>query len=327
MKVLMISNNNGPAVRLQVAGLQATGIHIKLLVLDRVSMGRAVYIKLRHSLQNELAEYVPDIVHVQFGGVQAAVTAAICPQRTVVTFHGTDLHGGSRTPNWICTLSQRVGVWCSHYAAKRVAFNILVSENLRSYLPARSAPAEVIPTGVDFERFMPKDRQACLATLGLNPNVHWILFCDQNRDPVKRRDIADAVISDLRKLDISATLLTLNGVNHDQVPIYLNAVSALLITSDKEGSPNIVKEALACNTPVISVNVGDVATRIHGLDACEVCPHSSQHLANAVARVVKRTCRPDIRNRVRSQFDNTLICQRIMNLYEHILCSHAYQHK
>jgi teichuronic acid biosynthesis glycosyltransferase TuaC len=316
MRILMLSNECGPAVRLQIDGLQRLGIDVVPVILDRAGLGRWAYCRTRRLLREQLDAVKPDIVHVQFGGVQAALAALIAPERCVVTYHGTDLHGGTRTTSVFAAVSQRVGVWCSAFAVSRTAYSIVVSESLLSYLSSSSERVCVITTGVDYEHFKSIDRIACATELGLDPKTKWVLFCDQNHDPVKRRDLAESACSRLRDLGCRASLLTLHNVNHDRVPLYLNVAEALLVTSDKEGSPNIVKEALACNTPVISVDVGDVAARIGGLDGCEICPRDPEALARALSHVLARSIRPNIREIVRPQIDNTIVCQQIRRVYE-----------
>ena len=318
MKILVVTNHNAPVVRLQIDGMKALGVEMQLLLSERAAIGRNVYLHLHRRLTAVVNDYDPDVVHVQFGGVQAAVASIVVPNRCVVTFHGTDLHGGTRTPNVLSAISQRVGVWCSRFAARRVASNILVSENLRSRLPRGATHVDIIPTGVDFEKFRPIDRSSCLTELGLDDSIRWVLFCDCNNDPVKRRELAEAAVSTLNTLGCRASLLLLHNITHDRVPLYLNAASVVIVTSDKEGSPNIVKEALACNTPVVSVDVGDVAARIGGLDGCLVSAREPVALANALNNVMSRSARPSFREFVRPAIDNTIISRRLLSVYERV---------
>ena len=51
----------------------------------------------------------------------------------------------------------------------------------------------------------------------------------------------------------------------------MSAADALVLTSMHEGSPNVVKEALACNLPVVAVDVGDVRHRIGAVAGCVLC--------------------------------------------------------
>jgi len=319
MRVLFVSNQYSPAVQLQVEGLRAMGVDVFLLVSNRAKQGRCTYMRLPFLLKGQILAIRPDIVHVQFGGVQAAIAAYLIQNGCLITFHGTDLHGGTRTTTLVSGLSQRIGVWCSRFAAKRAAWNILVSKNLCSYLPNGVSNVSVIPTGVNFDCFKPMDRKQCLAELKIDPKTKWVLFSDYNYDPIKRRDIANAVVDKTRSLGYPSCLLELHQVDHDLVPLYLNAASALLLTSDKEGSPNIVKEALACNIPVVSVDVGDVKSRLGNIVGCHVCAQDVDELASALCNVLEGPGRCEAREKVRDDINNIKICEKIIKIYERIL--------
>jgi glycosyltransferase involved in cell wall biosynthesis len=94
-------------------------------------------------------------------------------------------------------------------------------------------------------------------------------------------------------------LRSLDGVPHDAVPTWLNAADAVLLTSAHEGSPNVVKEALACNVPVVSVDVGDVRERLTGIEGCSVVSPEPEDLAGALERALEHG-RIDGRERVGS---------------------------
>ncbi|MEI6647017.1 MAG: glycosyltransferase [bacterium] len=318
MKVVMLSNQCGPAVRLQVEGLRSLGVNVIPVIVDRARLGRWAYLDMRRLLKQQVDAIRPDIVHVQFGGVQAAIAALAIPKRCIVSYHGTDLHGGSRSRSCFSRVSKRLGVWCSRFAIRHTAYSIVVSESLLKYIPADCGTVCTITTGVDYECFKPLDRGSCLKDLGLDSAVPKVLFCDSSHDPVKRRDLADVAIEKLRTAGIECELLELNNVCHEKVPLYLNASYCLLVTSDKEGSPNIVKEALACNIPVISVDVGDVADRIRNINGCYICERDSVSLAKALRQSLAGLGRCESRELVRSDIDNKIICKRLFTLYEAI---------
>src|SRR3989442_13756099 len=73
----------------------------------------------------------------------------------------------------------------------------------------------------------------------------------------------------------------------------MNACDVLVFPSAQEGSPNTVKEALACNLPVVSVPVGDVPLRLRGIEGCELCADERpETIAAALERVLRRGHRP-----------------------------------
>ena len=265
MKVLILTNVypsverpwEGAPVRLQVEGLRRLGAAVEVLHLERTNEGQKVYLSAYQKIRRAFKAGAFDILHVHFGGIQALLGAMAARRRCVITYHGTDLHGG-KAETVREKVSNGIGVWCSKLASRLCGGAVVVSGTLLPYLGGSHCNVTVIPTGVDYQTFFPIGQVQARRSLGLDQDSRWILFCDNNRDPIKRRDLAEQAIEELKRDFPDAELLVLNHVPFDLVPLYLNAAEALLVTSDKEGSPNIVKEAIACNVPIVSVDVGDV---------------------------------------------------------------------
>ena len=97
-----------------------------------------------------------------------------------------------------------------------------------------------------------------------------------------------------------------------------DAADEYLLTSFNEGSPNILKEALACNVPVVSVDVGDAAERLLGLEMCAVCDFDAYSLAKPICRILENPGRPELRDKIR-YLDNSLIADKINKLYQTLL--------
>ncbi|HMH48574.1 MAG TPA: glycosyltransferase [Solirubrobacteraceae bacterium] len=180
-----------------------------------------------------------DVVHAHFGltawpalGVRAHVHA--------LTVHGTDL----RNPR--TRLATRA-------VLPLIDLLATVSASLTAELPGRTARrrAEVLPCGVDLERFHPLARAQARGELGLDPRKPYLLFAADPARPEKRHDLARALAA---QLDVE--LLALGGVDPARVPLYVNAANAVLVPSDREGFGLAVLEALACDVPVLATPVG-----------------------------------------------------------------------
>ena len=122
--------------------------------------------------------------------------------------------------------------------------------------------SEVIPCGVDIKRFYPMDKQTCREALGMKQDKIYILFSKEFADYVKNYPLANAAVE---SLDMDAELLEFYGYNREQVPMLYSAVDCGILTSFTEGSPQFVKEAIACGCPVVSTDVGDAAEVIDGV--------------------------------------------------------------
>src|SRR5205823_3231175 len=144
----------------------------------------------------------------------------------------------------------------------------------------------IIPNGIDLERFKPLDQNTCRNRLGWRADRFNVLFpTNSGGDPRKRPELARAAAEAAERSGFNVEMHDLRGVPHGQVPIWLNASDAVLLTSLHEGSPNIIKEALACNVPVVSVDVGDVRERIQGIDGCYIAYADASDLASKLQLV------------------------------------------
>jgi teichuronic acid biosynthesis glycosyltransferase TuaC len=294
MRILAVTNlyvtprvpSLGTYVEQQIKGLKEIGLKVDVLFLDRAQRGIGVYFSLASRVRSSIKEYKPDLVHVMYGGIMAdLVTRAARDIPTVVTFHGSDVLG-QHLAGPIREAIAEFGVRCSIRAAQRASGIIAVSKSLVDALPqsVNRSRVRVIPCGIDLRRFQPLDQDACRRRLGWAPERFHILFSG-SRDPVKRPWLAHAAVEKLRQFGIDGEIHYLRGIRNDEVPIWLNASHVVLLTSSHEGSPTIVKEALACNLPVVSVNVGDVADRIEGIDGCHIALPEASDLATKLHMV------------------------------------------
>ena len=251
----------------QVRGLEAIGVEVEVLLADRRGDGRAAYRGLGRRVVKRLREGRYDLVHPMYGGVMAdAVTRAVRDRPVVVSFCGSDLLGPAPGIGALASLSVRYGVRASQRAAARAGAIIVKSENLRAALrrPEDRRRAQVIPNGVDLERFRPLPAAACRRELGWKGEGPHILFPGDQDSHWKRPRLAHAAVAALRRRGIDAELHMMAGVPHREVPRWMGAADLLLLTSLHEGSPNVVKEALACGLRCVSVDVGDVRERLRG---------------------------------------------------------------
>ena len=296
MRILVVANlyptphspTSGTFVKQSLEGLRRVGVNVDLVFVDRVGKGRTAYIGLRRAVQKRVADFRPHLVHVMYGGLQAAVVTRIVTDRpVVVSFFGSDLLGGAFY-NPFRRLTVHLGVRASSLAAKRAAGVIVRSREMQSALPRTVDPSKVwvIPEGVDMDRFRPLNRADCRKSLAWSENSYHVLTPAHRGRPVKRLELAQSAVERLKHESKSVILHQLVEVPYAEVPVWLNASDVLLLTSYHEGSPNIVKQALACNRPVVSVDVGDVRERIEGVDGCHLARPEAEDLAEKLRLVL-----------------------------------------
>lgn len=325
MRVLAITNmhpsdqfpGRGVFIQEQVKSLIAAGLEMRVLFADRLREGPTVYYRMGAALLQAFHEFAPDVIHVMYGGVMARrVVRQYHLRPTLVTFHGSDLLGENLS-GWARKAISRYGVWCSKQAAKAAEGIVVVARHLLRALPrsALAAKVHVLPCGIDLDRFKPLDPHACRQQLGWDRNAFHVLFASSNGDAVKRPWLAQAAVAETLRKGIPAELHYMSGVPNATVPVWLSASDALLLTSLHEGSPTVVKEALACGLPVVSVEVGDVAERIETIEGCHLAQPEPADLARKLSLVHQRGQRLDCRDRL-ADLGVHSVAQRLKALYE-----------
>ncbi|HWF31626.1 MAG TPA: glycosyltransferase [Solirubrobacteraceae bacterium] len=295
MRALVVSNmrpdaarpERGSFVRDQVAALRSLG-------QDGAGAGAA------DSLEVELYEFAPgaralaraarelrrrfaaerfDIVHAHFG-LTAWPALAVAADARALTLHGTDLrHPRTRL--------------LTRAALPRIDLLATVSAALADELPRRAAArAQVLPCGIDLERFAPLPRIQARDRLALDPEKPYLLFAADPSRPEKRYELARQLAD-----DAGVELLSLGGVEPARVPLLVNAANAVLVPSAREGFGLAVLEALACDVPVLATPVGIHEQALDGIAGTLCAPFElarwraalAPHLFDADPRVAGRS--------------------------------------
>jgi glycosyltransferase involved in cell wall biosynthesis len=296
----------------QINDLREIGIHVHVFSFrgaKKIINYLYAWIKLRGVLKKEKI----DIIHAHFG--QSGIITLPKKYPLVVTFHGSDVLGEySRTGRY--SISSFILKYISKIVANSSDEVIVVSEKLGQNL-LKGQPYHVIPCGVNLEIFKPEDQVEARKQMGLPLDKKLVLFAGQKDFPVKRFDLAKKAISQLN--DINVELLVVNNIPHKFIPVYLNACNALLMTSQHEGSPMIIKEALACNLPIVSTNVGDVSEIIGDVEGCFVCNNDDpESIASALYQAISHGPITDGFDRAK-RYDADIICQKVVQVYDQCL--------
>jgi teichuronic acid biosynthesis glycosyltransferase TuaC len=331
MRILAVTNmfptpddpHSGRFIQQQVEALRRIGLEVDVLLVSRREKGMRAYVGLPAMLRNAISLYKPDLVHVMYGGIMSWLVSHFVRDRgVVVTFHGSDLLG-QPFERPLRRMFSACGVIASKQAASRCHGIVAVAEHLSMCLPKNipSSRIRIIPCGIDLNLFKPIDRALCCERLGWGQDSFHILF-QNTGDPVKRPELASAAVERLKGLEVNAELHHLRGVPYDQVPIWLNASNALLVTSHHEGSPTIVKEALACNLPIVSVRVGDIPQRMQEIEGCHLSAPDPMELARKLHLVYRNTSRVDGREKIHA-VSGDYSARRLSEFYNQVLRSES----
>jgi glycosyltransferase involved in cell wall biosynthesis len=302
----------GIIVRRLAEAITEQGVDVQVLPISG-GRGRFDYFTSRGRVREEVRRLRPDVVHVHFG---YSILATTRNYPRVVSFYGDDLNGESTGRQAAITLKSRLGQLVSEMAAASADRSIAVSDSLRQRIksePARQR-CEVIRDAVDTRLFKPIPQHLARERLGVCHSRSLILFPHSPLQRTKRLDLAQAAVTRLCDHGPSAELWTVNGRPPDEMPLYYAAADALIVTSDLEGGPSCVKEALACGLPVVSVPVGDqqVLNDAHGM--CFLAERNPDDLAGALQAALRlREC--PRANRLPRDLVLSNSAQRVIELY------------
>ena len=288
----------GPFVHDEVQALRKAGVDVDLYFVNgRAS--KANYFGMPAGFFKRMRARRYDIVHVHhsFCGLIATMQHAV---PVVWTFHEGEISGNTRDalrehPIRRFAYSRRL----KRHVASRVDAIIVVAEHLRAQVGR--ADAVWLPAGVDMDVFVPMDTQPAKQRLGLAEGKRYVLFPSSPSRVEKRYPLAKRAVDLLRESSPSmrdVELLTLDNVPHDTVPFYINASELMLMTSSFEASPVTIREALACNVPVLCTDVGDARVVLEGLPGCAIIDADPAHIATALAAALAGPRRVESRARM-----------------------------
>ncbi len=258
-----------------------------------------------------------DIIHGHYG-LWCLVARMQWTTPVVAAFLGDDLLGTVTTAG---TLSQkslfvvRLSQWlCRHVQAVTVK-----TEQMKK--AALVDDVFVIPDGINFDLFQPIPREEARAALGWEQDRYYVVFANNPTIPVKNFPLAQQAIERLKERGMTAELKVATGLPQATVVQYINASNALILPSVAEGSPNVVREAMACNVPVVATDVGDVAVVLAHTAGCSTCPHDADSLAEGLQKALLHTERTT--GRVDStHLSNAVLVHQVIAMYDW-----AIQHK
>lgn len=292
----MVRGVDSSFIREQMHSCNALGVEFEVFNITRG--GALGYVLGYFQLLGKIVSGKYNLVHAHYG--LAGLIAVLQPFKpVVVTFHGCDVNDVKT--RWISKMAYRL----SKHA-------IVVEEGMLQKLNA-SKKITVVPCGVDTNTFFPIKKTDARAQLAFETDARIALFASSFNIPVKNAPLAQQAIANLD----GVKLIELKNKTRQEVNLLLNASDLLLLTSIREGSPMIIKEALAAECPIVTVEVGDVRLRTDGVDNVLICSHNANEIAASVEKLLASGGRSNGRQRIFEQgLDLDSIATRIYTIYQ-----------
>ncbi len=303
----------------QIESLRAQGLSVD--VVDVRGLPKLKYLQVLPRIR--LLAQQADVVHAHFGycGWLGRMALSFSGSRAplVVSFMGDDLLGTPCNDAGDLTRFSRLMVRTNRVLARLASQVIVKSREMADVIAP--TPSSVIPNGVDLNTFLPIGRESARQEMNLPPTRKVVLFPGDPSNPRKGHKLASAAVDvAARLLSRPIDLVPLWGVEPQRVSILMNACDVMLMTSLIEGSPNVVKEAMACNVPIIGVRVGDVAQMLENVSGCSVCERDPQEIGEQLAASLSHPSSVDGRELLLQRgLGLESIARRVIGVYERAL--------
>lgn len=261
------------------------------------------YLKNLPALKQKIKEFQPDVIHAHYGlsGLFANLQRQV---PVVTTYHGSDINERKVLP-------------FSKAAMRLSAWNVFVSQKTIEIAQPKGK-CTLLPCGIDMTELQLTGKNEARRKMGLETDKKYVLFAGAFDNQVKNSPLAKETVAALK--DDNVELMELKGYSREEVTLMMCATDVLLMTSFSEGSPQVIKEAMACDCPIVSVDVGDVKERTEGVEGCYVSDtRNPQELSVLLKKALVFKGKTRGREKLLADgLDNESVVQRLIGIYENV---------
>jgi len=305
MKILFVSSGKagdvGQVVRNQGESLAEAGIEVDYFLIHPGLFG---YLRGIPRLRRTAARGKYDIVHAHYSLSGFVATIAGC-RPLIVSLMGSDIFMSGLVRFLIRFLHRR-----------RWSATIVKTRQMAETLGIKGVL--VIPNGVDLSRFKPLPMAEARKRVGYPTDKKIVILISITDKPAKNIKLASEAVRQLHDPGIDFRIV--RGVPNEEIPFFLNAADVMILSSKWEGSANVIKEAMACNCPVVSTDVGDAGWVMKGVSGCYITSLSAGELSDAVSKALQFSSRTTGRQRIIDlDLSSDVVAERLHRLYGTVL--------
>lgn len=307
MRILFISSGNSeqgisPIVINQGQSLIENGVSVDYLTIK--GKGFRGYLKFIPKIRKHLKQNKYDIVHAHYS-LSAFAASLAGAKPLVVSLMGSDLKANKRF---------KYIIWVFY----KLYWKATIVKSLDMSLGFGFVPLEIIPNGVNLKRFRPLEKKKCQVQLNWDTSKIHVLFPSNPNRKEKNYKLLKEALKKIENNDIKIKVLT--NVPNIDVPVYMNAANIVVLLSLWEGSPNAIKEAMACNIPIVSTNVGDVKEVLGKTEGCYITNFAPEDVLDKIKKALEFNKKTTGRNRIKELcLDSEATADKIIEIYKKVL--------
>jgi len=321
MKILEVSrykkeyaDHQLPFVTEQGEALRNAGCEVEYFLVQ------GNYVKALKPLKAKIREFKPDVVHAHYG--LSAITAELQSLVPVVTtFHNGETH------TWHVNL-------LSSLMSLRAKHVIYVAQHIHDMVYFKARNYSIIPCGVSLEDSVVMDKAEARKKLGWSADKKYIMFGGAFENLRKNYKLLAEAVECLKNEGLNdIECIEMRGLSRKDCVLRMNACDVFALPTKNEGSPQALKEAMACNCPIVATDVADIKHLLGGLPGHYVLPnkkgnaawwkgdeHSAEELAELIRQALAFNGRTKGRDRiVELGYTNDLVAKKIIKIYESII--------
>lgn len=308
LKVLFVrSGNNGIEPISTLQGQSLAKIGVEVIYYDVIGRGYLGYILNVPQMRSFIKKNKPDIIHAHYSdkGILSLLTFTNIP--IVVSLMGSDVLAGSISHSYLLHICTKI--WDTTIVKSKELLNVLsIKKNV-----------VVLPNGIDFDVFQPVEKNEAMQRIGWNPKLINILFCSDPQRREKNYELAEKALQHLDPYKYSYKIHFLKNIPIPEMKYYYSAADILLMTSLYEGSPNVIKEAMACNCPIVSTDVGDVKEVLAHTAGCYVTSFDDKDICEKILLAMQYSKqRTQGRENVK-HLDSKVVADKLVSIYDNLL--------
>lgn len=307
MKILFIrSGNNGIDPITQNQGESIARRDCEVIYYNILGKGVFGYLKNVPGIRNSILKNKPDIVHAHYSLAGIISCLSLVKKPVICSLMGSDLINASPLSIQFIKIFSKF-LWKA---------TIVKNETMKYKLGSNAA--YVIPNGVNLLLFKPYSKNDSRRVLNWNNNNFHILFASDPNRLEKNFQLAQMACLLVQKKIPNIKFHYLVNIPREQMHLYYNSADVVLLTSKYEGSPNVIKEAMACNCPIVATDVGDVRSIIAETSGCYITNFNVEEIAATLIKVLNSNIRTNGRENIQ-HLDSNIIADKIIAIYNKIV--------